>query len=243
MSCVHGDVLQRLALGCGDHLAHHQRRAGGRIDLVPVMRFDDLDVVAFGKTFCRHLQQLHRDVDTDAHVGREDDRRLLRGGGDRCLAGVVETGGADDHLDAVLRTIRQQLQGAFGPGEIDDEGGVGQCDVEFGSNRHAGRLAEESAGIDADAGSTGHIERTGQARIGRLTDRLDQHLAHPAGSAGDCDLQCIHVLISGRARTALLPAASTLAVPSVPAQRRRCVPGILFRSAGRRLRNWRPGCP
>jgi hypothetical protein len=44
---VHGAQLQVAAKRGGDDLAHRKRRAARRIDLVAVVRLDDLDVVAW----------------------------------------------------------------------------------------------------------------------------------------------------------------------------------------------------
>src|SRR3546814_8124129 len=84
---IHGDVVAanrleawRLAIACtglagalvnrtfGEmaadaachRLAHHQRRAARRIDLVAVMRFDDLDVEVVAERTCRIFKQLQR---------------------------------------------------------------------------------------------------------------------------------------------------------------------------------------
>ena len=41
----------------GDHLAKLERRTGGRVDLVAMVRFDDFDVVAVAEGARRHLRQ------------------------------------------------------------------------------------------------------------------------------------------------------------------------------------------
>ena len=48
---------------------------------MPMVRLDDFDVVAGGQRFCRHLQQLERDIDADAHVRCHHDGDIFGGCG------------------------------------------------------------------------------------------------------------------------------------------------------------------
>ena len=83
-----------------------QRGAGRRIDLVAVMCLDDFDVVAFGKIACAAISSNFIVTLTPTlMLGANTMAVRLGGGGDRGLAGVVETGGADDHLDAMLGAV------------------------------------------------------------------------------------------------------------------------------------------
>jgi hypothetical protein len=111
---VDGACLEVTAERLRHHLAHAQRRSGGRVDLVPVVGLDDLDVVAFAENPRRHVEQLENDVDADAHVRREDDRDVLRCSRNRCLAGNVKAGGTDDHRHAVAATDFEVLRVASG---------------------------------------------------------------------------------------------------------------------------------
>ena len=58
LACVDRDVVEPASLRRGDDLAHLERGARGRIDLVAVMRLEDLDVVAAGEDSRRDLEQL-----------------------------------------------------------------------------------------------------------------------------------------------------------------------------------------
>ena len=98
---VHGAVLQVAAERVGDDFAHRERGARRRIDLVTVMRLDDLDVVALGELLRGEFEQLEGHVHADAHVRREHDADLLARRAQLRLLRVVETGRADDHLHAV----------------------------------------------------------------------------------------------------------------------------------------------
>ena len=86
--------------GVGQNLTHAHRRAGGRIDLVPVVGFDHLHVHIVAKHRGGDLDQLEDHVDADAHVRRFQNRDLLAGRLDGRLPGSVETRGADHHLFA-----------------------------------------------------------------------------------------------------------------------------------------------
>src|SRR3990167_2139068 len=116
---IDGAVLEVAAERSGDDFTHLERRARGGIDLVAVVRLDDFDVVAGGQRLGRHLQQFEGDVHAHAHVGRHDDGRALRVGGDLGFLRFSEAGGADDRLDAQLGTHRQMGQRALGTREVD----------------------------------------------------------------------------------------------------------------------------
>src|SRR5690606_20781840 len=76
----HSDLIEIAPQRIGDHLAHSQGGAGGGIDLVAMVRLDDLDVVAAREDAGGDLEQFERGIDADAHVGSEHDRYALRGG-------------------------------------------------------------------------------------------------------------------------------------------------------------------
>jgi hypothetical protein len=180
-------LLQVSAQRIGDHLAHLERGARGRIDLVAVVRFDDLDVVAGRKRLGRHFEQLEGDVDADAHVGRHHDRDVFRCRGDLGLLRVAEAGGADHGLHAQFAADGEVRQRAFGPREVDQHLGVLEAGAQVGHDRDAARGAEKGGRIAAERRAAGDIERTGEAAILRLAHGLDQHVPHAPGSACDRD--------------------------------------------------------
>jgi hypothetical protein len=77
LAAINGAGIQVTPQCVGDDFAHPQRGAGRRIDLVPVMRFDNLDIELVIQHARRHVQQLQRQIDADTHVGREHDGNLL----------------------------------------------------------------------------------------------------------------------------------------------------------------------
>ena len=103
------------------------------------------------------------------------------------FAGIVKTGRADDHLDAVLGAIGQMMQRALRAGKVDQILGVGQSAGQIGFNQDAGGLSEKRCGVAAEAGCAGNIERAGEPGVGVSRDRFNQHTAHAAGSAGNGD--------------------------------------------------------
>ncbi len=83
------------------------------------------------------------------------------------------------------------LQRAFRPSEIDQELGIGQALCQIGLDQYAGKLAEKSRGIGADAAGIG--KRAGQGGVRRILYRLDQHATHAPGGACYCNFQFIHL--------------------------------------------------
>src|SRR5258706_11592243 len=104
LATVDRGFLQRAPLRFRDRLTHAERGARRRIDLVPVMHLEDLDVEALRHCRSGKLQQAQRDIETDAHVRREYQRNLRRGSGDRLLLGIRESRRADDYRNPVRYT-------------------------------------------------------------------------------------------------------------------------------------------
>ena len=179
-------ILEVAPQRLGHDLAHFQRRARGRIDLVAVVRLDDLNVVARGQRLGRHLQQLQRDVDANAHVGRHDDGRLGSKGGNFSFLQVAEAGGAHHGLDAQFGADLQVCQRAFRPGEVDQDIGIFQAGAQVAGDGHTTGHTQKGGGIGADAGAGGHVEGTGQCAMVAGTDGLDQHAAHAARGPRHC---------------------------------------------------------
>jgi len=184
-SRVDGAVLEVAAQRVGDDLAHLERGARGCVDLVAVVRLDDLDVVAGRHGLGRHFEQLEGDVDAHAHVGRHHDRDVLGDLGDLGLLRVAEAGGADDGLHAQLAADREVRERALGASEVDEHLRVLQACAQVGHDGHAAVETQEGAGIGAQGRAADDVEGAGQAQVGRIAHGLDQHVAHAARSPGD----------------------------------------------------------
>ena len=143
----------------GYHLAHAQGGAGRRIDLVPVMGLDDLDIHFVAQHPCRSIQKLQAKIHADAEVGSEDDRDILRRFGQQQLLVGAEAGGADDHRPARLAALLDVLQGYGGMGEVDQ-------DVELLAD-----LAQIPGQRHADPAETGQLAGVRPTRVlsGRST--------------------------------------------------------------------------
>ena len=170
VAAVDGAVVQVAAAGAGQHLAHGQRGAAGRVDLVAVVGLDDLDVVALGQRTRRHVEQLEHDVHAQAHVRRHDDGDVPRVLGDLRLLRVAEAGRADDRAHAQLAAHRQVRQRAFGAGEVDQHVGAGQAGMQVGGDAHvAGAAQRQPAGrCPAPGCRPRRARRSGSSR--RLAD-------------------------------------------------------------------------
>jgi hypothetical protein len=171
----------------GDDLAHLQRGARGRIDLVAVVRLDDLDVVAGGQRLGGHLQQLERDVHAHAHVGRHHDGHVAGGLRRSGLLRFGEAGGADDGLYAQLAAHRQVGQRALGAGEVDQHLAALQAGGQVGRDGHAAVRPRKAWRPEPMLGLAGLVQRAGQHAVVRWPHRLDQHAAHAAGGPGHTD--------------------------------------------------------
>ena len=71
--------------------------------------------------------------------------------------------------------------------EVDQHLARGERGPRVGADDDAARPAEEGAGVAADAGAAGHVERRRENQVGAGGDGLDQRLAHATGRAGDGD--------------------------------------------------------
>ena len=110
--------------------------------------------------------------------------------GDLAFCGVVETGGADDQLDAELAADRQVRQRAFGAREVDQHLGVGEAFAQVGGDAHAAVAAEERARRPGRSrGCRRRRARRPACTSSAAHDRFDQHPAHAAGRTGDRDAQ------------------------------------------------------
>lgn len=90
------DIFKPPASAISSSLAQHERSSRRRIDLVPVMGLDDLDVKVLIEG-CRDLPgYLDKQVDPKAHVAGPDDRCMKRGSRDSLEITFGQTGGSDD---------------------------------------------------------------------------------------------------------------------------------------------------
>ena len=104
----------------GNHFSHAQGCARWRIDLVPVMRLDNFDIVVLADNLRGQGKQLESEIDADTHVGSKDDSVLLCDPGDARLACIVETCGPDHESLAMLRTHIKMVERRSGRREIDN---------------------------------------------------------------------------------------------------------------------------
>ena len=120
-----GLVVDRLRKNGGDLVGDHQSRAARRVELLVVMRFDDLDVETGVEDLGRFFRQFGDQVDADRHVGGEEDRNGLCRFIDLCQLLVVEAGRADDNGDFIGEGIRQDAVQRDRVREVDDD--IGLC--------------------------------------------------------------------------------------------------------------------
>ncbi len=139
---------------------------------MPMMRFDDLDVVAIIQHLRRLLQQLKHNIYAHAHIRREHDADVAAGVADDLLLLGGKTGGTDDEIDFFGAAIGNVRHRAFGAGKVDQRMRAIHRLKAIGYRR-AARRTDQLAGIFAQKSAAGTIQRRGQAHIRRLADDLD----------------------------------------------------------------------
>ena len=152
-----------------------------------VVRFDDFYVVPGGQSLRRHLQQLERHVDANAHIGRHHDRDVFCRIRNRGLLVVAEAGGANHRIDTQFTAHREMRESAFGPGEVDQYVGTLQTKAKISGDDYAAVMAHERGSVGTDERAAVDVERAGQFAIGGGAHGLYQHVAHAPASAGNAD--------------------------------------------------------
>ena len=183
----HAVGLQIAAQRRGCRFAELQRGAGGRIDLVPVVHFDDLDVVVVAEALRGKRDQLEQHVDADAHIRRIDQRDRSAGLGQRFFVGLAQARRADHRADAGAGAGVDVSNRRRRPGEVDQDVGVAERSGKVGTDHHAGDLSERPAGIVAQQRAAGDLQRGGKLHVLLTKDRRDQRLAHASTAARDRD--------------------------------------------------------
>ena len=133
---VNGNLGEIAAQGGGNHLPHAQGGTGGGVDLMSVMRLDNLDIHFLTQDPGGDVEQFEAQVHADTHIGREDDTDVsarCRDGGPGCL---IEARGAQHQGPARLLAQRQMVQGGSGRGEIDEHITGILADVQRRLNHH-----------------------------------------------------------------------------------------------------------
>mmetsp|Transcript_7003 Transcript_7003/g.12229 ORF Transcript_7003/g.12229 Transcript_7003/m.12229 type:complete len:260 (-) Transcript_7003:16-795(-) len=162
-------------------LSQHQRGAGGRVDLVAVMRFDHFDVEIRVQSGGHLLGQSHQQVHPEAHVARTHDAGVVGAGVQYFDIGVGQARGADHvHGAGLCRQFRVSDSG-FGRGEIDHCLRLDDGLQRIVHDRHARRgAAHRFAEISAHPIVARAFCYRDKMRAIRGVHRLDQHLPHAA---------------------------------------------------------------
>jgi hypothetical protein len=93
---VHRDIRKLAPAGGCDGLSERDRSPRRRVDLLPVMRLDDLRVVLGAERSRDALYEVDEDVDTDAHVSTVDKRDVVGCLVHSALVRLSQPGRADD---------------------------------------------------------------------------------------------------------------------------------------------------
>ena len=114
-----------LAAGGRDQLRRTPRGAGGRVGLVRVVQLDDLDrlVERRGRRGEPHHQD-RADREVRARSARRSPGESRQPAAQRVQPLLVEAGGADDGVDAVVDAELQVVHDDVGVGEVDDRLGA-----------------------------------------------------------------------------------------------------------------------
>ena len=180
-------VAERATGASRGRLAQRDRRAGWRVDLVPMMHLDDLDVVAGPQPLRGRFDEREEHVDAHAHVGRIDDRDALRDRGEAIPLRVGEPGGSDDGARAVPCAGVDVGERSLGSREIDQHIGGTRRRIDVAGDDDAGGATAAFTRVVSDEWARVDIERRRQHELTVGQHRLDQRLAHAAAGAGDRD--------------------------------------------------------
>ena len=74
----HSVMIKTAAQSRSDDFAHFQSGSRRCIDLIAVMRFNNLDIDIIAKSPGRDLKQLKANVDADTHIRGKHDRSITR---------------------------------------------------------------------------------------------------------------------------------------------------------------------
>ena len=168
MATVARDVADLALERLRHDFAQLERRAGRRVDLVAVVRFDDLDVVALAEDLRRGFGELVGGVHAHREIRRHHDRHALRRRGDGLSLRWRKAGGADHHRARVLEIGER----AFGTREID---------------QHVARRGSARIGGDLDVAlrAGGDVEGGTQLQLAIGEHGIDEGAPHPAAGAGE----------------------------------------------------------
>ena len=187
VTLVHGALFQIAPQRLGNHLAHLQRRAAGRIYLVAVVRFNDFNVITLRQRLGSHLQQLESNIHPHTHIGRHHNGNVFGCIGNLGFLRLAKTCCANHHIHAQLATSSQMLQRAFRAGKVNQRVCASQALCKVRRHQHTARLARKCAGITAQQGAISTVKSAMQHAIISRSNCLNQHLPHAPTSANHCD--------------------------------------------------------
>ena len=187
-TAVHGHLVQITPQRLGHHLTHAQCSPRRRVNLVPVVSLDDLDIHLVTQYTGSGIQQLQAQIDAHAEVGGKNDRNLFGRRRQLLLLLGGETSGANHHGFPGTAADLQVFQGHRRMGKVDQHiESIDDC-CKITHQRHAqpphtGQLT----GISPNQAAVRAINRCRQLRISRLLHRFDKVLAHAPSGAHYCD--------------------------------------------------------
>lgn len=189
--------LQRHAAAGSSRLAEHQCRAGGGIDLHPVMHFQHLNIKVGIEGFGNAARDGGQQVNSHTHITGLDDGRVASGGVQGGMVGLAQARGADDVHDASVGREPRKRDGRLGDREIEhgiDRGKDLQGVIRDENARwpnpgqHARVLPEQTGALLLDG--------AGQCRAFGGADGFDELAAHAAGGTRYGNLHGGHILES-----------------------------------------------
>src|SRR5450755_2144119 len=171
----------------GGGFAELQRRARGRVDLVPMMHFHDFDIVVVAEALRRDLDQLGQYRHADAHVRRIDDGDRAREIIERATVRLRQSGRSYHRRDTGLRTRRDLHHCPRRSSEVDQHVRRADRAGDVGPDDDTGRAAEALARVAPDQATGCNVDGRAQREIGSREHGFYQRLAHAPARAGDGD--------------------------------------------------------
>lgn len=152
------------------------------------MGLDDLDIPVRVEGGGNLAGQLGQQVDAKAHVAGADDDGVARGRPEPFKVSGLQPCRPDDMDRARLRGKRREFDAGVGRGEVDHRLRLREGVERVVRHRDAQRrAARRGPDVLPDPGMARPFHGADKTRPVRGGDKLDQHLAHAARSAGNHD--------------------------------------------------------
>jgi len=179
-----GVLLQIDAESPSDRLAHGQRSTRRRVDLVAMVRLENLHIVGAVEKPCRGFEQLQAHIYPDAHVGGAHDANPGACLDHLRLLDFIKSCGAQDEGNPALDAGPQMAEACDRVCEVDQHIGTVEALRGILAYWDRSRKPKGLASIPSQQRMAGSLKRSDQTEVRSPTKSRNQHLSHATGCAG-----------------------------------------------------------